>query len=335
MGRTRRREAIAAAARAAGLGELVRLHRGHGNTAVARAVAIAVGVGALPVWIATFVLWKDHDTTWQWPLLVWACLAGFAYLLLHLGPVRGGRHWVGLAQHGLVLWSGDRTGDTVKTVTWAEANVLGNTRVCGRGDLRASILRGAPVGPWSGRRITVAAAIALATAAMMFFVAVPIAAHLVVGERPHAPFQLARVCQGGEGFGGSTGYRGPGPHPAVVFGADGSWDYSSVPEVQAAEVQLVGCVARVERGPLLRACSYERGYFQSLYLGRYLVTVVEVRTGRVVGSFSLDGERPEQSSLECAHRIIVHSSQDPVSYTEPAQGSYRAELARFVDAMLP
>ena len=328
-----RRRAIAEAARAAGLGELVRIHRGHREGAAITVLWCAVLGGSIPAGIAAVILRSEDSPIWQWPLLAWATLAGVTFLLSHTR-----RHLVGVAHGGVVRW---RRG-SVSAATWAEAGTFETDHVCSSGDLRASITQGVPVGAWTRRRITGLTVTVLATAAATWFAAIPIAAHFLLGERPVKTAQFARMCEGGRSFGQAAAYAGSAPHPAVVFNAGSPyWDYAPVPDDEAAAVQLVGCAVLIGEGKALAGCDYQQGYSSGstrsdyhldIYQGRYLVDVYEAQTARHVGSFRLDGA----ASAECSQRTLIPGSrlgegQSDRIRTDPDDDSYRSHLASFVD----
>ncbi|WP_206789061.1 hypothetical protein [Amycolatopsis sp. MtRt-6] len=325
-----RRRKLAEAARSAGLGELVRIHRGHGGGAVVTGLGVVVAIGSVPAGIATLIMLSEAVTTWQWPLLLWSALAGLTYLVGHVGPVSGGRRWVGVAHGGLVTWQRG----SVRTATWAEARDVPAHGVCCAGDLRAAIERRAAVGTWTRRRITGLTVTVLATAAATWFAAVPIAAHVLLGERPLKVAQLARMCEGGRSFGRTAAYEGAAPHPAVVFDTAGFSHYEPVPDTEVATVQLVGCAVLIGEGPAIKGCDYQGDYHRATYQGRYLVEVYEAQTARHVGSFRIDGPGPDHVPAECPPSILVPKSggiQSDRAHTEPDAATYRTHLAPVVD----
>ncbi|HET6703961.1 hypothetical protein [Amycolatopsis sp.] len=330
MGPRQRRRELAEAAQSAGLGALVRIHRGHGAGAVVAGLGLVVAIGSVPTAIAVLIMRSEAVTTWQWPLLLWSALAGLAFLAGHVGPVSGGRRWVGVAHGGLVTWQRG----SVRTAKWAEAGGLPADGVCCAGDLRAAIERRAAVGTWTRRRLTGLTVTVLATAAATWFTAVPIAAHVLLGERPLKVAQLARMCEGGRSFGRTAAYEGAAPHPAVVFTTAGFGGYEPVSDDEVATVQLVGCAVLIGEGPAIKSCDYEGGYHRETYQGRYLVEVYEAQTARHVGSFRIDGPGPDQLEAKCAPSILVPESGDVQSdraHTDPDEGTYRTHLAPFVD----
>lgn len=323
MGPGRRRRAIRDAAGDAGLGRVVRIHRRHSGVAVG--LWVLAGVGAVVAVIATLILLSERSTIWQWPLLGWSALVGLAFLVAHLGPVYGGRHWVAVAERGVVVWNHD----SVWTATWAEAPRLDEDSMCGARDLEDARLRRAPVGAWTPRRITSLAVLTLFTVAAVWFTAVPIARNYLVGDAPAKAGQLSRLCDGGRPFGRAVSYAGPAPHPVVVF-AEGSEQYSSDPRIDAASVQLVGCVV-ITGGVKAGQCDYEDGYRRDSYRGQYRVDVVEARTGRAVGSFPIEGGKLASG---CGERIFVPSSEtgDKLRkvYDIPDRENLRSHLTGFV-----
>ncbi|MEU8638931.1 hypothetical protein AB0C38_42645 [Amycolatopsis sp. NPDC048633] len=323
MGPGRRRRAIRDAAGAAGLGTVVRIHRKH--SAVANALWFLVVPGAIAAAIATIILRSEDSTIWQWPLLGWSALVGLAVLVAHFGPVPGGRHWVAVAERGVVVWQRDAGW----TATWAETPQLDEGSMCGARDLEAARFRRAPVGAWTPRRITSLTVLTLFTVAAVGFTAVPIARNYLVGDVPAKAGQLNRLCDGGRAFGQAAAYAGPAPHPVVVF-AEGSSRYASDPKGEAASVQLVGCVV-VTGGDLVKQCDYEDGYRTERYRGRYRVDVVEARTGRSVGSFPVEGGKLGSG---CGERLFVPSSETGhkvrKDYDLPDEENLGAHLAGFV-----
>jgi hypothetical protein len=324
MGPGRRRRAIRAAADAAGLGKVVRIHRKH--SAVANGLWFLVVPGAIAAVIATIILRSEDSTIWQWPLLGWSALVGLAILVTHVGPVPGGRHWVAVAERGVVVWQRD----SGWTATWAETPPLDEGSMCGARDLEDARFRRAPVGAWTPRRVTSLTVLTLFTVAAVGFTAVPIARNHLVGDAPAKADQLSRLCDGGRPFGQAVSYAGPAPHPVVVF-AEGSERYASDPEIDAASVQLVGCVV-VLGGDLVGHCDYEDGYQTNAYRGRYRVDVVEARTGGPVGSFPIEGD---ENIPDCGEQLFVPSSETDhkvrKDYDFPDRENLGAHLAPFVD----
>ncbi|MFJ1768163.1 hypothetical protein ACIOD2_48145 [Amycolatopsis sp. NPDC088138] len=323
MGPGRRRRAIRDAAGAAGLGKVVRIHRKHSG-GVAIGLWVLTVVGAVVAVIATIILRSEDSTVWQWPLLGWSALAGLAFVVTHVGPVYGGRHWIAVAERGVVVWQRDAGW----TATWAEMPALDEDTMCGARDLEEARLRRAPVGAWTPRRITGLTVLTLAAAAAVWFTAVPIARNYLVGDAPAKAGQLGRLCDGGRVFGQAAAYTGPAPHPVVVFG-EGSELYSSDPRIDAASVQLVGCVV-VTGGEEAGHCDFEDGYRTESYHGRYRVDVVETRTGRAVGSFPVEGGK---LVLRCAEALFVRPSESGKLrrfYDLPDREDLGAHLAGFV-----
>lgn len=187
------------------------------------------------------------------------------------------------------------------------------------------------------RRLTVLTVTVLATAAAIWFAAIPIGARLLLGERPSTTAELARMCEGGRSFGQAAAYEGSAPHPAVVFNASTHSGYTPIQDAEAATVQLVGCAVLIGEGKWLESCDYrsvlspgsERvDYHLDKYQGRYLVDVYEAQTARHVGSFRLDGA----ASAECSQgALIVEEGQSDRFRTEPDDDSYRTHLAQFVN----
>lgn len=319
----RRRRTIADAARAAGLGEVVRVHREHSDNPVTVVLWTLAGVGAIPAAIASIVLAAEGSTTWQWPLLVWAALAGVACLGVHIG----GRHRIVVAEGGLVVWSRS----SVRTVPWDEADDLALGSICNLGDVRDSIAQRRAVGAWTRRRTTGLAITGLVAAVAVWFTAVPMALHVFVGERPTDLEHFARMCDGAPSFGRAAPYTEPPPHPVAVYLSEGSGarpDYVARPRPEPDDVQLVGCarlIGNVSQYPL-ETCSYEGGHEWETYQGHYRVDVYEARTGRQVTSLPLDGAKPDGPCLPSI--LVVPGEPGGVERltTEPSEESYRAGL---------
>ncbi|GHG32083.1 hypothetical protein GCM10017567_60320 [Amycolatopsis bullii] len=324
MGPVQRRRALRDAARAAGLGNVVRIHRGHsvGAAVVLGFLAVPAAIAAV---IATIVLRSEDSTVWQWPLLGLSALAGLIVLAAHVFPVPDGRHWIAAAEGGVVVWQRDAGW----AATWAEAPQLDEGTVCGGRDLTAARLRRSPVGAWTPRRITSWTLLALSGAAAVWFTAVPIARNYLVGDLPAKAGQLARLCDGGRPFGRAAAYAGPAPHPVVVF-AEGDERYASDPHADPAAVQLVGCVV-ITGGVVVDHCDYERGYRTEAVRGTYRVDVVEARTGRALGSFPIAGGRRDRG---CVERLFVRSDKADEKlrkdYDFPESEALGAHLAGFV-----
>ncbi|MBE1496251.1 hypothetical protein H4696_003351 [Amycolatopsis lexingtonensis] len=319
----RRRQAIRDAARAAGLGEVVRIHRSHSGVAIG--LWVLAGIGAVVAVIVTIILRYEQSTIWQWPLLAWSALVGLAVLVTHFGPVHGGRHWIAVAEGGVVVWQRD----SGWTATWAETPQLNEDTMCGAGDLATSRLRRAPVGAWTARRITSLAALTLFGAAAVWFTAVPVARNYLVGDAPAKTDQLARLCDGGRAFGSTAAYEGAAPHPVVVF-AEGTERYSSAPKGDPAAVQLVGCVV-ITGGREAGHCDYEDGYTTVDYRGQYRVDVVEAHTGRLVGSFPIEAGKARSG---CGERLLVPASEADTKrrkdYDLPESENLGTHLSPFV-----
>ncbi|MFI9379813.1 hypothetical protein [Kutzneria sp. NPDC052558] len=321
MGPLQRRRAIREAAREAGLGEVVRIHRSYSR-------ALAVGLWALVVVsfvvavIMTIIQVYEGSTTWQWPLLGWSLLVGLALVLPQVGPMFGGRHWVGVARGGLVFWERD----SVWTATWADAPRLEESSLCGVRDVEDSRLRRAPVGAWTSRRVGGLGAIAVFAVVATLFTAVPIVRNYVIGDQPAKVDQLQRLCQGGRAFGQSASYDSEAPHPVVAFG-DGTQLYSSDPRVEPASVELVACVDAIG-GQLVKRCEYQSSYTRTLYDGQFRVRVFEARTGRLLGSLTTEGSK---FNGNCAPMIWTpddEKSEDVFNY--PDEEILRSRLAPFV-----
>ncbi len=331
----RRRQAIADAARAAGLGEIVRVHREHSDLGVAVALWFLASVGSVPAVIVSLIMLSEDSTTWQWPLLACATAMGVAYLMTHVGPARAGRQWVAVADGGLVMWSRH----FVRTFAWDEAQGIDVGSACNLGDLRNSIALRRPVGAWTPRRVTGLTITGLVTAAAVWFTAVPIVLHVLVGERPTDLAHFARMCDGGPPFGRTAAYEGPAPHPIAVY-SESPGDFpdfhNGEPPPEPDTVQLVGCARLTGKASpnVLKTCSYEGGHGWETYQGRYRIDVYEARTGRAVTSFDLDGIGPDDIGGTCPPFISVPKNAKGDSNThhsEPSSDSYRAKLGPLVN----
>lgn len=295
MGPAQRRRAIRDAAHAAGLGNVVRIHRSH-SVGVAVALWCLVVPAAIAAVIATIILRNEDSTIWQWPLLGLSALVGLAVLATHVGPVAGGRHWIAVADRGVVVWQRDAGW----TAVWAEVPQLDEDAMCGGRDLADARLRRSPVGAWTSRRITSLTLLVVSGAAAVWFTAVPLARNYLVGDVPVKADQLSRLCDGGRPFGQTAAYTGPAPHPIVVF-AEGAELYSSDPHVNPAAVQLVGCVV-ITGGVAVGGCAYEQGYRTEAVRGTYRVDIVESRTGRPAGTFPIEGGKSDRG---CGEALLV------------------------------
>jgi hypothetical protein len=123
----------------------------------------------------------------------------------------------------------------------------------------------------------------------VWFGAVPTVAEIVQGERPEGIYDLERMCEGGGPFGGGPPYRGAGPHPIAVF--SGAAQVHVVAGDGPEPEQLVACgqvTGRVRPDAVLN-CNYSTNRAVTFYQGRWAYDVREVRTGRHVATFTLDG----------------------------------------------
>lgn len=240
-----RRRAIQEAADAAGLGRVVRVHRQHRPSGNA---AIAAGFGVFFAVIATFYLVLAKSPLWPLPGFLAALLIGCVLLAVHVGPVRGGRHWFATAEGGLLVWSPGkdvviapydglvvheragkvqaasrtRPATTVAPetrLTWPDG--LGGERslvlpaTCSSKDLLTAARTRRPAPAWSPGRITGLAAQAVVAVVLVFF-AVPLARDAVLGL-PVTYEALGQLCTGGGGQGQADDYSGAGPHPMLLY----------------------------------------------------------------------------------------------------------------------
>jgi hypothetical protein len=176
----------------------------------------------------------------------------------------------------------------------------------GRRDLLTAFDRRAPVPARAASRVglqAVAAVLALlAAGSLVWFGAVSAAVELIRGERPKDVFALSRMCDGGGAFRGSARYRGAAPHSVVVVqegvtdhvvGAQspgGNWPAGRL-------MQLVACGRQIGRArpDALASCPYQpvltgSAHTVNLYRGRYEYDVRQARTGRRVGTVTVDGD---------------------------------------------
>jgi hypothetical protein len=326
---TRRRQ-IADAAREAGLGAVVRVHRGHVPIAegVLGKLATAMFIAAaLAGWGATALRSAD-STAWQWPLLAWCAAAATAYLWVHLGPVRGGRRWVGVAECGLVVW----TNGHARARTWDEVTSADTRQICDSGEVRAAVNRRGPAGAWSPRRSIEVTATVVTTAAAIWFTLVPIALTVALGAQPTALAQFTRMCHGGGPFGRGAPYAGPAPHPTVVYTETDRLDpYRDDPDPEPGAVQLVGCVRADGVAPATPVdCEYAGGSTRKVLQGRYRLDVYEARTGRVAASFAFEGYQPG-----CSPVITESAGTGPTSstYTSAYDArNYQTQLRALVNS---
>lgn len=327
----RRRRAIAEAARTAGLGDVVRIHREYSSGAVPFLLWMLAGLSAIPAIIASISLVSVDSTTWQWPLLALATLVGIAWLWLQIGPVSGGRHWIAVADGGLILWSRKR----VDTIPWNEARDVTLGSITSLGDVRDSITRRRAGRRWTRRRILRLTITGLVTAVAAWFTAVPMALHVFVGERPTDITQFARMCDGGKPFGRTADYAGKAPHPVLVFGDDVSSypNYMADPQPEPDTVQLVGCTRLLGTvpGAPVGECNYMGGHTWETYQGRYRVDIYEARTGRHVTSFNLDGIPPGDDCLPSILKPRDAPSDTSTFHTDPREEDYRAKLDPLVN----
>ncbi|GAB3433875.1 hypothetical protein [Actinophytocola sediminis] len=355
MSRTRR--AVAGYALEAGFGRVVRVHRHMRDSGL---LGVLVSVTVLAIFaaaIAVFAFVLNESPLWRLPVLGLAGLVGVTAATWFWGPTPDPdrRRWFVIAEHGLLVWSpGSDTpsaavrwddlrvdwSERVPQLTWEDGgqrHTLGLTGVSGRGDLIQAVARSGRVGRWTPGRLARTATAAIATAAVVWFAAVPVVLDLVLGERPDDITNFGQVCAGERDFGRAAAYEGRGPHPIAVYSDHSYPEYSdgAVTDAKgwplADTVQLVGCVRQIGKATpdSLVSCPYEGGYTMTVYQGRYQVEIYEARTGRPVSSFTIDGS----TDTDCAAMIYVlpddHSEQ---SYdTSPDEASYAKRLASLVN----
>jgi hypothetical protein len=285
----RSRQAIQAAADAAGLGRVVRVHRQHRPSGNAW---IAAGFGVFFAALATFYLILAQSPLWPLPGFLATLLIACVLLAMHYGPMHGGRRWFAVAEGGLLVWSPDKDPVTVPydgmvvreragavrqatrtrpatttppetRLTWPDG--LGGERslvlpaTCSSTDLLIALRARHPVPAWTARRTTGLAAQAVVAAALVIL-AVPLARIAVLGP-PATYADLFRTCTGGGGLGQAAEYSGEGTHPMLLYiehsGGLGFIDY---PDEGFPDAELANPLAKRDLNTVqLVACAHLDG----------------------------------------------------------------------------
>jgi hypothetical protein len=317
------------AVREARFGPVMRVHRRYPGWEQVQlslyGLALLFFVAVVPV----FALWLNH---WRFMPGVLFVVGSIAAAVIaapwYYAVTRGERYAV--TELGVLVWSpraeppqAIRFTHVVRVkkneVTWnddeGQRRYLTVRPAIGRYELLAAFAGRAPVPARPASRFgppLVAALLVLPTVgALLWWGAVPTAVELIRGERPEDVFALDRVCDDGDAFRGSAPYRGQGPHPILVIGeynhrvigvstTGRNWPDGHV-------IQLVACGRKIGRigTYALASCPYTStdgggGYLVNYYQGRFEYDVREARTGRRVGSVTVDGE----SETNCESRQI-------------------------------
>lgn len=163
----------------------------------------------------------------------------------------------------------------------------------------------------------------------------------VRGREQDALIAAIRLCERDQPHEDAAPYQGAGPHPAVVVGGGVRSQVvgtTAAPDPPAAVVQLVACGRRVDRpgdGPIL-SCPYgvigatSPVVTEKHYRGHYSYEVRELRTGRTVGTFSIDG-----ADASCDSGRVINVPYDGPAVvtlvTDPDAGALVRMLRRYVD----
>ncbi len=288
--------AIARATERAGLGSPIRVHRGFAGgagvatllTAATVAVPVVIFSGALP---------------WRLVVLAYAALVALVLAWLRWGTLRD-RRWFVVAEGGVLVWSVP-AGSTVAAVPWPE--VRDGPVFAGRPrSLHRVLQRQEPARAWPVTGVLTVAALAL----LGWFVVVPLLREYDRAEVPTTN-DLARLCDGGDGFRSLPRYRGPGPHPAIVFlGGALAYPLTTSPPPPDT-VQLVGCAepAGVASAEAITTCRYDLGV-ATVYRGRYRLEVHEARTGHLIDRLTVDAG---PSTGSCPLTEVFIAGQDTTS----------------------
>ncbi|MBB3050496.1 hypothetical protein FHS23_001491 [Prauserella isguenensis] len=321
----RRRRAIRSAAAAAGLGRVLRIHRERRAGGVETALWTIGVVSVAPAGIAATVMASEQSATRQFPLFgsFLVLLAVFGWT--HFGPVHGGRHWIAVAERGLVVWSGSG----VETTAWHGVEPRDVTAMSSPIDLAATIDLRAPVAVWTRGRFVDLCLACLVVLGGIGFTGVPVLRYALGAQVPTELDHLARICDGGPAF-DVPEYTGRGPHPVAVFEGE-SREYA-LNDRRPEAVQLVGCARRIvePRVDTVRKCEYSGGHVRELREARYRVDVYTARGGDRVTSVVVRGDSPR----DCAEMIFPESDDEPGSrpeYRTPSSERYRARLAALID----
>ncbi|MFJ4963202.1 hypothetical protein ACIP6P_12285 [Streptomyces sp. NPDC088729] len=162
------------------------------------------------------------------------------------------------------------------------------------------------------------------------------------GAQPaRGPVELDALCGSPPVYvAANSPYRGPGPHPMVVYHekdqtSPPAWtrvavdpsadDGAPLAQEDSAQVQLVACAERVQEERTREVCRLEGGA-TPLYRAVYRVRVREARTARTVA------ETLVRPTAEQCPRFIHVDSRDPRAYTLPSAQDYAQQLADVMNA---
>jgi hypothetical protein len=288
--------AIANATERAGLGSPIRVYRGIAGGAGVATLLTSATV-AVPVVIFSGAL------EWRLVVLAYAALVALVLAWLRWGTLRNG-HWFVVAEGGVLVWL-TPIGSTVAAVPWPE--VRDGPVFAGRPrSLRRVLQRQEPGRAWPVTGVLTAAAVAL----LGWFVVVPLVREPVRAEVPTTN-DLARLCDGGDGFRSLPRYSGSGPHPVIVF-LGGAVAYPLITSPPAHDtVQLVGCAepAGFASPEAIATCRYDLGV-ATVYRGRYRLEVYAAHTGHLVDRLTVDAG---PSTGSCPLTEVFVDGQDTTS----------------------
>ncbi|RBM24354.1 hypothetical protein DEH69_00355 [Streptomyces sp. PT12] len=252
------------------------------------------------------------------------------------GPVPGpfGRRWYAVCEGGVVVRSGGRR---YAARSWEELGEGGTREVfpeAGARALESALRRGCPVRFALLRQALAVAAVGAWLAAVVAVVVAPWGADLLRGEQPPSAMRdLARVCADGGEHGEAAPYAPQGPHPVALFGDAGLVMLATVgpdrPEPAPDEVQVVACVRASERSSPepVSVCPYLGGHSLSYYPATHSVDVVEARTGRSLGTFTL---RAADAPACPASEIFAEGDSHQERDLSPSDEQFEAALAEYV-----
>ncbi|RKN10898.1 hypothetical protein [Streptomyces radicis] len=254
-----------------------------------------------------------------------------------LGPVPGpsGRRWYAVCEGGVVVRS---RGQGYVALSWEELREGGGTREvfpeAGARALESALRRGRPVRFALLRQAAVVAAVGAWLAAVVAVVVAPWGADLLRGEQPPSALRdLAPVCADDGRHGAAAPYEPQGPHPVALFGDGGLARLATagpdLPAPAPEDVQVVACVRASERGSPepVSVCPYVGGHSVSYFPATHRVEVVEARTGRSLGSFTLRAvDAPTCSTSEVFAEDAPHRERD----LTPSDEQFEAALAEYV-----
>lgn len=311
----------------AGLGRVRRVHRERLGWGLPITAAVVLSAGSLVLLHVERVFDRYHWSALAVPVLPVVAL-GLAAAWVHLAALPGfrQRRHVAVCDGGLLVWSaelsdravipweaierhelhpGTEPSDPSDRVYWTRDGKKRTLRLGGfswRRDLILALMVRRPVPRWGslGRRAVAALVVAGVLAFATWHVARPFLVPITVSAAdtpgPEDPAGYAPACErAGARFEGAAPYHGdPGDQTAVVFqvGEDGRVDDpSSAVSLWRGDVELVACSHQTGRGPegLVRSCPYTHDIVIEHYQGQYRVDVYEARTGRKLGSVTVNG----------------------------------------------